>query len=308
MTLDKCFGFFMRIVGPFFVLLLLGIIGFNTWMYFNTMLPLYVIPNVGPVGTLFNFGIGLWILINLVFNYLRCVFMSPGYPGKDVEMPDEEYSDNARTDHIWRWCSRCKAPKPPRSHHCSVCRRCVLKMDHHCPWVNNCVGHRNYRHFLLFVFYLFIGAIFILMTTMLNRLHDTSDWPRRLRRYSFLGPIPAQAGQFALFQIVLAFSAAIALVLFAAWHIYLTCTGQTTLEFYINAADRRDARRLGQQWINPFDHGLKANWEEVLQAPPCGLTQFLPSIAEPSTDGMHWRGLAAASEINAGGGSHLQRV
>lgn len=35
-------------------------------------------------------------------------------------------------------CKKCIAPKPPRTHHCSVCNRCVLKMDHHCrilqPW------------------------------------------------------------------------------------------------------------------------------------------------------------------------------
>lgn len=43
---------------------------------------------------------------------------------------------------VKRLCRRCKAFKPDRAHHCSICRRCIIKMDHHCPWVNN-VSHSD---------------------------------------------------------------------------------------------------------------------------------------------------------------------
>eukprot|EP00979_Chaetoceros_neogracilis_P014927 scaffold5062_cov227-Chaetoceros_neogracile.AAC.3 len=33
-----------------------------------------------------------------------------------------------------RICRRCQSYKPDRAHHCSICKRCILKMDHHCPW------------------------------------------------------------------------------------------------------------------------------------------------------------------------------
>ena len=38
-----------------------------------------------------------------------------------------------------RTCRKCRALKPDRTHHCSTCRRCVLKMDHHCVYINKYV-------------------------------------------------------------------------------------------------------------------------------------------------------------------------
>merc|ERR1719510_2056617 len=57
-------------------------------------------------------------------------------------------------------CPKCNAPKPPRAHHCSVCKRCILKMDHHCPWVNTCVGQYNQKHFMLYLCYVCILSFF----------------------------------------------------------------------------------------------------------------------------------------------------
>lgn len=58
-----------------------------------------------------------------------------------------------------RWCRKCKAWKPPRAHHCSMTRRCVLKMDHYCVWVGNTIGLLNYKYFVLFLFWAFIGCV-----------------------------------------------------------------------------------------------------------------------------------------------------
>ena len=60
-------------------------------------------------------------------------------------------------------CNKCKCVKPPRSHHCSTCERCVLKMDHHCPWMNNCVGLTNQKSFILFNFYTMVTAAWTLI-------------------------------------------------------------------------------------------------------------------------------------------------
>lgn len=55
----------------------------------------------------------------------------------------------------------CMRWKPQRAHHCQECGTCIFKMDHHCPWINNCVGQRNYKYFVQFVFYSLVSSIYL---------------------------------------------------------------------------------------------------------------------------------------------------
>ncbi|VDN53340.1 unnamed protein product [Dracunculus medinensis] len=66
----------------------------------------------------------------------------------------------------WTICTRCESYRPPRAHHCRICRRCVRKMDHHCPWVNNCVGEFNQKYFIQFLLYIGLSSLYALFLVM----------------------------------------------------------------------------------------------------------------------------------------------
>lgn len=59
----------------------------------------------------------------------------------------------------WRFCFKCETFRPPRTHHCSICGVCVMRMDHHCPWVGNCVGYGNHKFFWNFLLHTTIGCL-----------------------------------------------------------------------------------------------------------------------------------------------------
>jgi len=39
----------------------------------------------------------------------------------------------------------------------------LTRTDHHCPWINNCVGHANYGHFIRFLFFVDLACSYHLV-------------------------------------------------------------------------------------------------------------------------------------------------
>ena len=74
-------------------------------------------------------------------SHAKTMFTDPGaVPQSAVPLLAGQHS-NTVTMHTM--CSHCQSYKPPISHHCRICNRCISRMDHHCPWMNNCVGAGN---------------------------------------------------------------------------------------------------------------------------------------------------------------------
>ncbi|KAI6102349.1 zf-DHHC-domain-containing protein [Pisolithus croceorrhizus] len=121
-----------------------------------------------------------------------------------------------------KWCRKCWAPKPERTHHCSLCGRCVLKMDHHCPWLGGkCVGHRTYPSFFHFI------TCITTFSAYVAYLAGTAFW------WSFNNPTLVLDQVTPLHELFL-FCAGVIFGLvvgsFMIYHIYLISTNQTTLE------------------------------------------------------------------------------
>lgn len=103
---------------------------------------------------------------------------NPGAVPSDAQplnSDDEEYDKEQGSRGFRKYCRRCNAFKPSRAHHCSICRRCIVKMDHHCPWVNNCVGLGNQKMFILFLLYIFVTSVYALLLLIFMFFSCTLD-------------------------------------------------------------------------------------------------------------------------------------
>ncbi|KAJ2879557.1 Palmitoyltransferase, partial [Coemansia aciculifera] len=122
------------------VSLLIGFVGYTSqifvfWSYLGGFTP----------WTFVVLGVFNVLLHLLYYNYYLAATVPPGHVPIGWEPPRNGANvyELKRDTLKPRFCRTCKGFKPPRTHHCSDCDKCVLKMDHHCPWTNNCVGFNN---------------------------------------------------------------------------------------------------------------------------------------------------------------------
>ncbi|KAI1327707.1 palmitoyltransferase PFA3 [Xylariaceae sp. FL0255] len=206
------------------------------FVYGLTSWAVWVVINIGNfptsktntwVGRTSSFG-GVLLYAMLNWCYTTAVFTEPGSTTNDIgysTLPTNNTpnatSFTVKANGQLRFCKKCQARKPDRAHHCSTCRRCVLKMDHHCPWLATCIGLRNHKAFLLFLIYTTLFCLYsfaVSGTWVYNELFDEADYGNTLLPVNFI-----------LLSVI---SGIIGLVVgaFTGWHIMLASRGQTTIE------------------------------------------------------------------------------
>lgn len=78
------------------------------------------------------------VIFLLAMSHLKAFLSDPGtvpLPKNRLDFDDFHSREQAEFEREeWTVCSRCETYRPPRAHHCRICKRCVRRMDHHCPW------------------------------------------------------------------------------------------------------------------------------------------------------------------------------
>lgn len=127
-----------------------------------------------------------------------------------------------------KYCTTCHIYRPVRAKHCRDCNNCVEEFDHHCPWVCNCVGKRNYRYFVGFIFALTFWIVWVLFWSLFLLVRDAV----RDDLSTSVSDNP-----FAAILVLVAFSFAWCLCSLSSYHCYLLAEGFTTNE-HLNKRDR----------------------------------------------------------------------
>nr|XP_023696540.1 probable palmitoyltransferase ZDHHC12 isoform X2 [Paramormyrops kingsleyae] len=202
-------------------------------------------------GDLLQPGLFLLLVLLSVLLYLGVSLMDPGFvrsdAGPELSAGVSEELHQMLPQPCRRRCGRCLLQQPMRSRHCQTCRHCVRRFDHHCPWIENCVGERNHRWFVL---YLAVQLLVLLwgLRAACSGFVQAPAWGQWLEQNGLLMLASSATG---IFSVVV--------VLLLGSHLYLISLNTTTWEF-MSRHRISYLKHCGDE--NPFDRGILRNlWE-----------------------------------------------
>eukprot|EP00928_Gymnodinium_smaydae_P030548 TRINITY_DN22685_c1_g1_i1.p1 TRINITY_DN22685_c1_g1~~TRINITY_DN22685_c1_g1_i1.p1 ORF type:complete len:590 (+),score=74.93 TRINITY_DN22685_c1_g1_i1:84-1853(+) len=307
---EVCDAFWRLFAGmPLFVTILITVIAGST-VWYAWWHPL---PTVGR-----HSDVELYVFIVevslLMLSYIFAVVAGPGFVPLEWKPPKDEWllrakeireylplqcTGSAAMADCLRFCKHCNGYKPPRSHHCSTCRRCVHWMDHHCPWINTCVGFRNLKAFVIFthcvpVACLHSAIIHIEMLVYLGMgVYRASDNNKLLLTLRVL-MVPSVLG---IVVVGIVAIATMALVGCLAWDIEQGVTENSSFieeGYQKRSEERREGVKSKQEapLQYPYDLGWRKNWQIVFGSNPAAwllptfpnVDPFWPPVREGSRE------------------------
>lgn len=279
--MSKAFNF----IGPLFTISLLCFIVF-TYIAIKKTIVFYYRKKFGKKIAFSITIISTIQLFYIAFNFVLATIIKPGsvkdiinssyyktndpYKTSLISFPSFHIPLNSREENTFRWrkCRDCKLIKPLRTHHCTICGACVMKMDHHCPWINNCVGQNNQRYFLLFLLFLLSYSAFT--SSLSIPMIINGEYSRMENEFRFI--------------CVLSIAGSCVLLFFCVWNWFLAFNGNTTLEFWGSKVgiDVGDG-------LSDFDFG---NWKDnlyyIFGSRNIFKIIFVPSIKKLPFSGLEW--------------------
>lgn len=260
---------------------------------------------------LMHSSLSLYLIFSVAANYFLCLTTAPSDSPSTVvrtstndAAPNDEKDIEAATSYTdassstatsstpytiltrgqaWRVCLDCDAPKPPRTHHCSTCNKCYMRMCHHCPALGRCVARNNYPYFFRFIWAAFVGCIVLACTSawLMARVNDARGEGARLTK---------DDGATLFTLMVCGGAVALSTGMLALWHAYLAGTAQTTIEWLENWRVRRRGDAPPQWgWCGgPFTKDVRSNTRDSFGMPPLSWLPWWSVVLFPFPRDAKW--------------------
>lgn len=289
---DTFLSFIIHISGPFFII---GVTIFDCIIlksFISITIP-YITENIGQIASLVIGIIETYLFINLQLNFILSIIVKPGSL-RDIANSKKQPHHNDDLDFnqillnesnqscinpILPICDKCDTIKLIRSHHCSICNQCVIKMDHHCPWINNCIGLNNHRYFLLFLFYAHLYLIYSLALGILVYIYNHPYSKKELYRVS------------TIINMICLFMTSF----FIMWQWVFALKGITTVEYWMKRTGKNENENIKDYSFWDWRDNLMV----VFGTKSILSILFAPSIKRLGLNGTEWTKLVFPDyEIN----------
>ncbi|CDW85651.1 probable palmitoyltransferase zdhhc19 [Stylonychia lemnae] len=116
--------------------------------------------------------VGIISFIFSAFSFMASSCLNPGYVKQKFDLLELLEVANDKDIDLENFCFYCCIIKSTRTFHCHYCKACVEKFDHHCVYINNCLGYRNHKYFMVFLISILIYFLCSFVTCLLEFIID----------------------------------------------------------------------------------------------------------------------------------------